>query len=137
MWTVCPCLLSGILQQKFWYKFILILGRCCPVTAMTLLHIKPTAETVRCSINGGNTSACFLQKIFSAIGESLPSLVIRPLLKRKHVPGFLEEDVCYPKESLACLSYLLFVHHQAADTFPCVFRYSKLALNARTAASPC
>lgn len=88
---------------------------------MTLLHIKPTAETVS-YINGGNTSAYFLQEIFGAIGESLPNLVFQPLLKRKRVPGFLEEDVRYPKESLACLSYLLFVHHQAADTFPCVFK---------------
>lgn len=66
--------------------------------------------------------ACFLQNIFSAVGESLPKLVFQPILKRKHVPGFLEEDVLYPKESLACLSHLVFVHHQAADTFPCVFR---------------
>lgn len=73
-------------------------------------------------MKGGNTSAYFLQKIFATIGESLPNLVFQPLLKRKRVPGFLEEDVCYPKESLACLSHLLFVHHQAADTFPCVFR---------------
>lgn len=122
MWILCPCLLSGILQQKFWYKMILLLGRCFPVTAMTLLHISPTAETAR-YINGRNTSACFLQKIFGAIGESLPNLVFQPLLKRKQVLGFLEEDVRYPKESLACLSCLLFVHHQAADTFPCVYRY--------------
>lgn len=121
MWTLSPCLLSEILQQKFWYKVILILGRCCPVKTMTLSHIKPTAESVR-YINGGITSACFLQKILGAIGEDLPNLAFQPLLKRKRVPGFLEEDVRYPKESLACLSYLLFVHHQAADTFPCVFR---------------
>uniref|UniRef100_H3CND1 Glomulin, FKBP associated protein a n=1 Tax=Tetraodon nigroviridis TaxID=99883 RepID=H3CND1_TETNG len=65
--------------------------------------------------------AAEILKIFSAIGESLPNLVFQPVLKRKRVPGFLEEDVRYPKESLACLSYLLFVHHQAADAFPCVF----------------
>uniref|UniRef100_A0A3Q3WGH8 Uncharacterized protein n=1 Tax=Mola mola TaxID=94237 RepID=A0A3Q3WGH8_MOLML len=57
----------------------------------------------------------------SDIGETLPSLVFQPLLKRKQVPGFLEEEVCYPKESLACLSHLVFVNHQAADTFPSVF----------------
>ncbi|XP_029309244.1 glomulin, FKBP associated protein a [Cottoperca gobio] len=57
----------------------------------------------------------------SAIGESLPSLVYQPLLKRKQVPGFLEEEVRYPKESLASLAHLVFVHHLAADTFPSVF----------------
>ncbi|XP_070775209.1 glomulin, FKBP associated protein a [Enoplosus armatus] len=56
-----------------------------------------------------------------AIGESLPSLVYQPLLKRKQVPGFLEEEVRYPKESLASLAHLVFVHHLAADTFPSVF----------------
>uniref|UniRef100_UPI0037E82F42 glomulin, FKBP associated protein a n=1 Tax=Semicossyphus pulcher TaxID=241346 RepID=UPI0037E82F42 len=57
----------------------------------------------------------------SAIGESLPGLVYQPLLKRKQVPGFLEEEVRYPKESLASLSHLVFVHHLTADTFPSVF----------------
>ncbi|XP_018532664.1 glomulin, FKBP associated protein a [Lates calcarifer] len=57
----------------------------------------------------------------SAIGESLSSLVYQPLLKRKQVPGFLEEEVRYPKESLASLAHLVFVHHLAADTFPSVF----------------
>uniref|UniRef100_A0A8C9YG96 Glomulin, FKBP associated protein a n=1 Tax=Sander lucioperca TaxID=283035 RepID=A0A8C9YG96_SANLU len=57
----------------------------------------------------------------SAIGESVPSLVYEPLLKRKQVPGFLEEEVRYPKESLASLAHLVFVHHLAADTFPSVF----------------
>ncbi|XP_008277513.1 glomulin, FKBP associated protein a [Stegastes partitus] len=56
-----------------------------------------------------------------AIGESLPSLVYQPLLRRKQVPGFLEEEVRYPKESLASLAHLVFVHHLAADTFPSVF----------------
>ncbi|KAM3865990.1 glomulin, FKBP associated protein a [Diretmus argenteus] len=57
----------------------------------------------------------------TAIGESLPGLVYHPLLKRKEVPGFLEEEVRYPKESLASLAYLLFVHHMAMDTFPAVY----------------
>lgn len=57
----------------------------------------------------------------SAIRETLPSLVYQPLLKRKQVPGFLEEEVRYPKESLASLAHLVFVHHLAADTFPSVF----------------
>ncbi|XP_044076276.1 glomulin, FKBP associated protein a [Siniperca chuatsi] len=57
----------------------------------------------------------------SAIGESLPSLVYQRLLKRKQVPGFLEEEVRYPKESLASLAHLVFVHQLAADTFPSVF----------------
>uniref|UniRef100_A0A3B4UDT1 Glomulin, FKBP associated protein a n=1 Tax=Seriola dumerili TaxID=41447 RepID=A0A3B4UDT1_SERDU len=57
----------------------------------------------------------------SAIGESLTSLVYQPLLKRKQLPGFLEEEVRYPKESLASLAHLVFVHHLAADTFPSVY----------------
>uniref|UniRef100_A0A8D3E1J5 Glomulin, FKBP associated protein a n=1 Tax=Scophthalmus maximus TaxID=52904 RepID=A0A8D3E1J5_SCOMX len=57
----------------------------------------------------------------SAIGQSLSSLVFQPLLKRKQAPGFLEEEVRYPKESLANLAHLVFVHHLAADTFPSVF----------------
>ncbi|XP_078479024.1 glomulin [Lampetra planeri] len=57
----------------------------------------------------------------SAIGESIPSLVHQPLSKRKDLPGFLEEEVRYPKDSLASLAHLVFVHHLAADTFPCVF----------------
>lgn len=57
----------------------------------------------------------------SAIGEPLPGLVYQPLLKRKQVSGFLEEEVRYPKESLASLAHLLFVHHLAADTFPSIF----------------
>ncbi|KAM6919714.1 glomulin, FKBP associated protein a isoform 2-T3 [Lycodopsis pacificus] len=57
----------------------------------------------------------------SALGESVPNLVFQPLLKRKQVPGFLEEEVRYPKESLASLAHLVFVHHLAADTFPSVF----------------
>uniref|UniRef100_A0A3Q3IFR2 Glomulin, FKBP associated protein a n=1 Tax=Monopterus albus TaxID=43700 RepID=A0A3Q3IFR2_MONAL len=57
----------------------------------------------------------------SAIGEPLPRLVYQPLLKKKQVSGFLEEEVRYPKESLASLAHLVFVHHLAADTFPNVF----------------
>ncbi|CAJ1071878.1 glomulin%2C FKBP associated protein a isoform X1 [Xyrichtys novacula] len=60
-------------------------------------------------------------KSLGAIGESLPALVFQPLLKRKQVPGFLEEEVRYPKESLASLAHLVFVHHLTADTFPSVF----------------
>ncbi|XP_054622747.1 glomulin, FKBP associated protein a [Dunckerocampus dactyliophorus] len=60
-------------------------------------------------------------KNLNAIGESVPGLVHQPLSKRKEAPGFLEEDVRYPKESLASLAHLVFVHHLAADTFPCVF----------------
>ncbi|XP_042353843.1 glomulin, FKBP associated protein a [Plectropomus leopardus] len=56
-----------------------------------------------------------------AIRESIPSLVHQPLLKKKQVPGFLEEEVRYPKESLASLAHLVFVHHLAAGTFPSVF----------------
>uniref|UniRef100_A0A665UH29 Glomulin, FKBP associated protein a n=1 Tax=Echeneis naucrates TaxID=173247 RepID=A0A665UH29_ECHNA len=60
----------------------------------------------------------------SDIGESLASLVHQPLLKRKQLPGFLEEEVRYPKESLASLTHLVFVHHLAADTFPSVFKFN-------------
>ncbi|XP_038820154.1 glomulin, FKBP associated protein a isoform X2 [Salvelinus namaycush] len=59
--------------------------------------------------------------ILSDIGESLPDLLSHSLLRRREVPGFLEEEVCYPKESLASLAYLLFVQHIAMDTFPTVF----------------
>ncbi|XP_061652718.1 glomulin, FKBP associated protein a [Phyllopteryx taeniolatus] len=57
----------------------------------------------------------------NAIGESTPGLVYQALSKRKKATGFLEEEVRYPKESLASLAHLVFVHHLAADTFPCVF----------------
>ncbi|KAK2895493.1 glomulin, FKBP associated protein a [Channa argus] len=57
----------------------------------------------------------------SAIRESLPGLVYQPLLKKNHVPGFLEEEVRYPKESLASLAHMVFVHHLGADMFPSVF----------------
>ncbi|XP_051985176.1 glomulin, FKBP associated protein a [Xyrauchen texanus] len=59
--------------------------------------------------------------ILSIIGESLPELLSRNILKKKEVPGFLEEEVRYPKESLACMSHLLFVDHIAMDIFPAVF----------------
>lgn len=65
---------------------------------------------------------CRMQDILGAIGESLPGLLFHPLLKKKEVPGFLEEEVRYPKNSLASLAHLVFVHHLAADTFPSVFR---------------
>ncbi|XP_063317880.1 glomulin, FKBP associated protein a isoform X1 [Pelmatolapia mariae] len=67
------------------------------------------------------TFATEILNILGSIGESLGSLVHQPLLKRKQVPGFLEEEVRYPKESLASLAHLVFVHHLAADTFPTVF----------------
>lgn len=77
-----------------------------------------------------------LQNILGSIGESIAGLVHQPLLKRKQVPGFLEEEVRYPKESLASLAHLVFVHHLAADTFPTVFRYFEnifLSLDAQCA----
>ncbi|XP_028284366.1 glomulin, FKBP associated protein a [Parambassis ranga] len=67
------------------------------------------------------TFATEILNTLSAIRESLPALVYQPLLRRKPVPGFLEEEVRYPKESLGCLAHLVFVHHLAADTFPTVF----------------
>ncbi|TST47741.1 Glomulin [Bagarius yarrelli] len=36
------------------------------------------------------------------------------------VPGFLEEEVRYPKQSLASLAHLLFMHHISIDLFPAV-----------------
>ncbi|XP_028328692.1 glomulin, FKBP associated protein a [Gouania willdenowi] len=67
------------------------------------------------------TFAVQILKTLRSIGEPLPSLVQQPLLRRKHVPGFLEEEVRYPKESLASLAHLVFVHHLAADAFPTVY----------------
>ncbi|KAI4894108.1 hypothetical protein NFI96_020161, partial [Prochilodus magdalenae] len=58
--------------------------------------------------------------ILSSIGEPLPDLLCHNLLRKRDVPGFLEEEVRYPKESLACLAYLLFVKHIAMDIFPAV-----------------
>ncbi|KAM9322404.1 LOW QUALITY PROTEIN: glomulin, FKBP associated protein a [Pholidichthys leucotaenia] len=66
------------------------------------------------------TFATEILNILGAIGESLPNLVHQPL-QRKPVPGFLEEEVRYPKESLASLAHLVFVHHLAVDTYPTVF----------------
>ena len=63
-----------------------------------------------------------MQDILSGIGESIPNLLCHSLLCRREMPGFLEEEVRYPKESLASLAYLLFVQHLAMDTFPSVFR---------------
>lgn len=68
-----------------------------------------------------NLCAFNVQDTLIAIRESLPSLVFLPLCRRKQVPGFLEEEVRYPKDSLACLAHLVFVHHLAVDLFPCVF----------------
>lgn len=67
------------------------------------------------------TFATEILDILGAIGESLPGLLFHPLLTKKEVPGFLEEEVRYPKSSLASLAHLVFVHHLAADTFPSVF----------------
>lgn len=63
-----------------------------------------------------------LQDGLASVGEHLHSLVFQPVLKRKHVPGFLEEEVRYPKASLASVAHLVFVHHLAADRFPSIFR---------------
>lgn len=57
----------------------------------------------------------------TAIGESLPNLLCHSLMRKKVLTGFLEEEVRYPKDSLASLAYFLFVHHIAMDTFPSVF----------------
>lgn len=57
----------------------------------------------------------------TAIGETLQGLVCHPVLSKRRVAGFLEEEVRYPKESLASLAHLLFVHHIAMDAFPAVF----------------
>ncbi|XP_061587190.1 glomulin, FKBP associated protein a [Cololabis saira] len=67
------------------------------------------------------TFATEIMNTLMDIGESLPALVFQPLLKRKQLPGFLEEEVRCPKTSLAGLAHLVFVHHLAADRFPSVF----------------
>ncbi|XP_076838140.1 glomulin, FKBP associated protein a isoform X2 [Brachyhypopomus gauderio] len=58
--------------------------------------------------------------ILNGIGESLPDLLGRSILRKREVPGFLEEEVRYPKESLASMAHLLFVQHIAMDIFPAV-----------------
>ncbi|KAG5286875.1 hypothetical protein AALO_G00019720 [Alosa alosa] len=58
--------------------------------------------------------------ILCGIGEPLPELLCHKLLKKRDVPGFLEEEVRYPRESLANIAYLLFVHHIGIETFPVV-----------------
>ncbi|XP_060762480.1 glomulin, FKBP associated protein a [Neoarius graeffei] len=55
-----------------------------------------------------------------SIGESLSDLLSHSIPRKRGVPGFLEEEVRYPKESLASLAHLLFVHHIAVDMFPAV-----------------
>ncbi|KAG7265797.1 hypothetical protein CRUP_000768, partial [Coryphaenoides rupestris] len=57
----------------------------------------------------------------TAIGETLPSLVCHPVLRKRRVEGFLEEEARYPSVSLASLAHLLFVHHIAMETFPAVY----------------
>uniref|UniRef100_A0A4W4FFT9 Glomulin, FKBP associated protein a n=1 Tax=Electrophorus electricus TaxID=8005 RepID=A0A4W4FFT9_ELEEL len=56
--------------------------------------------------------------ILNSIGESLPNLLGHSILRKREVPGFLEEEVRYPKESLASMAHLLFVQHIAMDIFP-------------------
>ncbi|MBN3293685.1 GLMN protein, partial [Polypterus senegalus] len=60
-------------------------------------------------------------EILCCTGESLPALIFHRLLSKKEEPGFLEEDAKYSKDSLACLSYLIFVQHLGMDKFPLVF----------------
>ncbi|XP_041848567.1 glomulin, FKBP associated protein a [Melanotaenia boesemani] len=67
------------------------------------------------------TFATEILDILGSIGESLSGLMFQPVMKRKQALGFLEEEVRYPKYSLASLAHLVFVHHLAADTFPSVF----------------
>lgn len=65
--------------------------------------------------------ACSILRSLCAIGESLPALVHHALLRHRHIPGFLEEEVRYPKESLACVAHLLYVHHVQAEVFPSIY----------------
>lgn len=65
--------------------------------------------------------ACSILLSLCSIGESLPALVHLPLLRHRHIPGFLEEEVRYPKDSLGCVAHLLFVHHLQAELFPSVY----------------
>lgn len=58
--------------------------------------------------------------ILSSIGESLPDLLCHSVLRKREVPGFMEEEVRYPKESLASMAHLLFVKHIAMERFPAV-----------------
>lgn len=93
---------------------------------VTKLNLEASANVFQyycLDVHDHNLSALCLQIILSSIGESLPDLLSRNVLKRREVPGFLEEEVRYPKESLACLSHLLFVDHIAVDIFPAVLRW--------------
>lgn len=59
-----------------------------------------------------------------AIGESLPVLMVHPLLQsRKKLQEIdaLQEDIKYPTNSLASLAYLLFVQHIGIAQFPAVY----------------
>ncbi|XP_028817072.1 glomulin, FKBP associated protein a [Denticeps clupeoides] len=58
--------------------------------------------------------------ILSHIGESFTDLLSHNLLKKRGVSDFLEEEVRFPKDSLASLAYLLFVQHMAFENVPAV-----------------
>ncbi|XP_059839875.1 glomulin, FKBP associated protein a [Hypanus sabinus] len=75
----------------------------------------------------GNSLRAFAAEIvvfLVAIGESLPALMVRQLLKsRKKLQEIdpVKEDVKYPTNSLASLAYLLFVQYIGIDQFPAVY----------------
>ncbi|CAB1325910.1 unnamed protein product [Coregonus sp. 'balchen'] len=115
------------------------LCRCCSALLVFVRHfVEEAKQSQQADITNGTHTAkedelrtellnmkslCepLLEGILSGIGESPPDMLCHGLLWRREVPGFLEEEVCYSKESLASLAYLLFVQHIAMDTFPTIF----------------
>ncbi|KAI2667422.1 Glomulin [Labeo rohita] len=86
------------------------LCRCC---SALIQFVKPFVEEIKEEIKDNN-------RISKDNELRVELLKFRSVLKRREVPGFLEEEVRYPKESLACLSHLLFVDYIAVDIFPAV-----------------
>lgn len=58
--------------------------------------------------------------ILTGIREPLQEMWWHKLQTKRQTPGSLEEEVRYPEEALANLTYLLFVHHIGTDHFPAV-----------------
>ncbi|TRY87521.1 hypothetical protein DNTS_007083 [Danionella cerebrum] len=90
-----------------------IFGLCCCCTAL-LQFVKPFVEEIKEVVKDNNRNI----KDNELRVELLKFLNVQ---RRRKVPGFLEEEVRYPKESLACMSHLIFVDHIAVDIFPAVF----------------
>ncbi|TRY87519.1 hypothetical protein DNTS_007083 [Danionella cerebrum] len=119
-----------------------IFGLCCCCTAL-LQFVKPFVEEIKEVVKDNNRNIkdnelrvellkfcmkCLSEPLLEVQLKDPDTLEKSPLrdfaseiLRRRKVPGFLEEEVRYPKESLACMSHLIFVDHIAVDIFPAVF----------------